>query len=57
MKLNFRLDHVENNHEITSESEPAFWQLLQQGILLGLHEAEELDDSQLRQAEEQLNLP
>lgn len=55
MKLNFHLDRVENLHEITVESDPAFWQLVQQGILLSLHEAGQINEIQLRQAEE--NLP
>lgn len=54
MKLNFQLDRVENIHEITLESDPAIYQLIQQGILLSLQEANEINDLQLRQAEEQL---
>ncbi len=56
MKLNFHLDRVENIHEITVESEPAFWQLIQQGILLSLREAGQISEMQLRQAEDRLRL-
>lgn len=54
MKLYFRLDRVENIHEITVESDPAFWKLMQRGILLSLHEAGQINDRQLREAEEGL---
>ena len=54
MKLNFQLDRVENLHEITVESNPAFYHLIQQGILLGLREADQISDMQLRHAEENL---
>lgn len=54
MKLNFRLDRVENLHDISAESDPAFYNLLRKGVLLGLHEAGEISDMQLRQAEENL---
>lgn len=54
MKLNFRLDRVENTHEITVESDPTFWHLVQQGILLSLQEADQITQTQLRQAEEVL---
>ena len=57
MKLNFQLDRVENIHEITAESAPAFWKLIQQGILLTLREAEQITETQLRQAEENLSIP
>ena len=54
MKLNFSLDRVENLHEITVESDPDFWNLVQKGILLSLNEAGQINDLQLRQAEDQL---
>ena len=54
MKLTFQLDRVENLHRITVESDPAFYRLIQQGILLGLREAEQISELQLRQAEENL---
>ena len=54
MKLNFSLDRVENLHELTVESDPDFWNLVQKGILLSLHEAGQINDLQLRQAEDQL---
>ena len=56
MKLNFHLDRVENIHEITVESEPDFWNLMQQGIFLSLHEAGQINDIQLRQAENKLDI-
>lgn len=54
MKLNYYLDRVENTHEITVESDPAFWQLVQQGILLSLKESDLITEAQLRQSEEHL---
>ena len=54
MKLNFSLDRVENLHEITVESDPDFCNLVQKGILLSLHEAGQITDLQLRQAENKL---
>ena len=54
MKLNFRLDRVENIHEITVESDPDFLKLVQHGILLSLRQADQITDTQLRQAEEHL---
>lgn len=55
MKLVFHLDRVENLHEITVESDPGFYALVQQGILLSLREADQISDMQLRQAEEKLH--
>lgn len=54
MKLVFHLDRVENLHEITVESDAGFYALVQQGILLSLREADQINDMQLRQAEENL---
>jgi hypothetical protein len=54
MKLNFRLDRVENIHEITVESDPDFLKLVQHGILLSLRQVDQITDTQLRQAEEYL---
>ena len=50
MKLNFRLDRVENIHEITVESDPDFLKLVQHGILLSLRQVDQITDTQLRQA-------
>ena len=54
MKLNFRLDRVENIHEITVESDPDFLKLVQHGILLSLRQVDQITDTQLRLAEEHL---
>jgi hypothetical protein len=54
MKLLFHLDRVENLHEITVESDPGFYAIVQQGILLSLWEADQISNMQLRQAEENL---
>lgn len=49
-----RLIRIENDHEITRASDPQFWQLYQQAILLALKDEGVLSEAQYWYAEEKL---
>lgn len=54
MKDCAKLVGIENNHEITRASDPQFWYMYQQSILLTLKEEGILNDVQYWYAEKQL---
>lgn len=49
------LHHIENDHDITMNTDLAFLHLLQQGLLLAMKEQGHLNEFQYRYAEDKLN--